>query len=1187
MKKRILLYKALPLLAILLLLNPAVFAGNKKGGSVSKTSAVTKSAASTGKVGDSYRLNINNINMPLNRSGVIAAVNIPDPIPAISGEGGKFGGDVFLFSAGFFLSGAANGNMFANAVASASLVEDYVPGTVESGQSDPRAQMYVVKQEDEPFSQSWIDWEDAVALGADFYDGNNDGVYDPADLNGNGEWDVDEDRPDIIGDETVWCVYNDGLARSARRWNTVSPLGIEVRQTVFAFASKGAIGNIMFVRYRFKYTGLGTAGEPDVLNDCYFGVWSDTDLGDPEDDLIGSDSVRNVGYTYNDGPDNHTQYGSRPPAFFIDFFSGPISYIAGETYVDTDGDNKYTEGADTPLDTAFSVQGQVKGIKAYPGAKNLGISSFVQYINGDAKLNDPDNAVQARYYMLGLDAEGKTVDPCSFAYGEVKTGDCKSVNNRLWYSGDPVTQTGWINTVAADARQMTNIGPFELEKGVEKEIVVAYVVGQGTSALNSIEKARQIDDGAQEIFDNNFLAPAPPPQPDVTILTGEDFIDISWPTPEQVTYNVKTNTYDLRFRGYNVYAFQTYSTSEVVDNQENITLVANYQLNDFIYDLFIENAETGGIEKYDPVSNNRLDYNIYSDPAAGRIRIRITKDPFTGGDLIKGKKYYFAVTSYAVNHDALVNRSATGTVGQNDNYYLSADALIQNVENVQRINIITMADNMYAPPFDEITSERTNGGAGGIVQYDVIEKENLTGDTYKVTFIPDHTTAIYSAYWKLVNETKGITLVDSSKRYLYGSKDVNLPLTDGFIVKVSEEVPHLDTALTVQTTSPVFDAANSKVYYLNTDIPESKRLPSAAAGKLADYNSTYVKADKLRRVEVRFGESGKAYRYLNGFFGTNASQQQRFFKYAAAVTSADTIGKGAVGQWDTANDRALGFVDVPFTVWVKDFETGEERQLACAFIEKRASYGGIPDGAWDPGTNLSRTAEYIIAFNSSYDPSGSQLPYIGGFQNGTTTVWADLNGGGTAFYPLPDNAPYTDEQRAIATSPLFDVLYVFGLQKTADGVSAVQGDKVITTVANYPYTSDDVYTFTTPAKGELTTEEQKALFEKVNVFPNPLYGYNVATSWAGETPDDPFVTFSNLPNDVTIKIFSLSGTLLRTLTTTDKSSAGSSFFTWDLQNESGLRVASGLYIAIVSSPQFGEKILKFSIIMPQKQIQRY
>lgn len=51
--------------------------------------------------------------------------------------------------------------------------------------------------------------------------------------------------------------------------------------------------------------------------------------------------------------------------------------------------------------------------------------------------------------------------------------------------------------------------------------------------------------------------------------------------------------------------------------------------------------------------------------------------------------------------------------------------------------------------------------------------------------------------------------------------------------------------------------------------------------------------------------------------------------------------------------------------------------------------------------------------------------------------------------------------------------------------------------------------------------------------------------------------------------------------------AASPYLRWDLQNEAGLRVASGMYIAIVTSPKYGEKILKFGVIQPQKQLPRF
>ncbi len=78
-------------------------------------------AQTSGKQGDAYGMNVNNIWLPINSKGIIADVNVQP-----NGSGGQFAGGTFLFSSGFFLSGFSGGTLFANAVASASLVEDYL-----------------------------------------------------------------------------------------------------------------------------------------------------------------------------------------------------------------------------------------------------------------------------------------------------------------------------------------------------------------------------------------------------------------------------------------------------------------------------------------------------------------------------------------------------------------------------------------------------------------------------------------------------------------------------------------------------------------------------------------------------------------------------------------------------------------------------------------------------------------------------------------------------------------------------------------------------------------------------------------------------------------------------------------------------------------------------------------------------
>ena len=445
-------------------------------------------------VGSATYIQVNDIYLPFNNKGIIADVNVP-PL----GSTGQFAGGTFLFSSGFWLSGYSNDSLWANGVASASLVEDYVAGTVGMNPNDPKASIYKLTSSDIPFGQSWQDWIDAVDLGADFYDGNEDGIYNPVDLNGNNQWDPDEDKPDLILDETYWCVFNDGLPANQRRWEE-EPFGIEIKQTIFAEASSGATNNLVFVRYRIKNTGAVA----DTLKEVYFSMQADADVGDPTDDLYGCDTTRQATYYYNNSIDQ--VYGNQVPSFMMDMLTGPVAYIPGETFIDMNGNNIYENGVDTPLDTAVNYLGPI-GITIYPGAKNLILNSAVCQFGGDPVVREPANITEVRNYIFGLTATGTIVNPCTFAYGQVVGVPCNQVNPYFWFSGDPVANIGWISTDERDVRGNGTTGPFILVTNQEVEILIAYEVDNSITPLGGITAVRSISDEVQTFYENNFGYP--------------------------------------------------------------------------------------------------------------------------------------------------------------------------------------------------------------------------------------------------------------------------------------------------------------------------------------------------------------------------------------------------------------------------------------------------------------------------------------------------------------------------------------------------------------------------------------------------------------------------------------------------------------------------------------------------------
>ena len=452
------------------------------------------------KRGSMVRINNDDVSLPINTSGIIGDVDIPDPNPSLDGPGGKYQQKLFLFSSGFLLSGYSNNVLWANGSRYSTTGKDYQAGIVGMSPSNPNAVIYKVDW-DIPFGQGWLDWIDAVELGAGFYDGDADGIYNPVDKNGDGFWDPDEDKPEMLFLESYWCVFNDGVPSGQRQWDA-EPQGIEIRQTITPFPASSS--SHITIRYKIKNTGLVA----DTLEDVYFSIWSDPDIGDYSDDLGGSDTLRNSRYTYND--DDDAIYGIAPPAFLVTLLAGPHSYISGETFIDNNNNSVYDEGIDTPLDTAKYMSGEL-GINILPGAKNLKMTMSNQYYNSinDTNLRNPHTVQEARNYMLGKNRIGSIIDPCNFSpYGEVRGGvPCDQVNPHFWFSGDPVYNVGWVATYPGDVIQLLTVGPFKLIKNQEVETQIAYIVSKGNNALSAVTKVKSIADTAIYWYNNNYGAP--------------------------------------------------------------------------------------------------------------------------------------------------------------------------------------------------------------------------------------------------------------------------------------------------------------------------------------------------------------------------------------------------------------------------------------------------------------------------------------------------------------------------------------------------------------------------------------------------------------------------------------------------------------------------------------------------------
>ena len=126
-------------------------------------------------------------------------------------------------------------------------------------------------------------------------------------------------------------------------------------------------------------------------------------------------------------------------------------------------------------------------------------------------------------------------------------------------------------------------------------------------------------------------------------------------------------------------------------------------------------------------------------------------------------------------------------------------------------------------------------------------------------------------------------------------------------------------------------------------------------------------------------------------------------------------------------------------------------------------------------------------------------------------------------------------------------------------------------------TANPYYTFSTRglAADTLSSKTDKgSILDKITAVPNPYYGY----SGYEQNRFDTKVKIINLPAQITIHIYSLDGSLIRTLT---KNDPNISYIDWDIKNSAGLPVASGMYLMHVQVAGIGETIIRwFGAVRP-------
>ncbi len=328
---------------------------------------------------------------------------------------------------------------------------------------------------------------------APFYDNNGDGIYSVAD----GDYPKyyfgtqppgTDNR--LLGDQTIWWVFND-VGNVHSETNSVFPIGLEIRAQAYAFCSDDSdLSNTTFYTYQFINRSSS------ILYETAVGQFTDVDLGYYQDDYVGCDVGRDLGYGYNgdDLDEGANGYGTLIPAVGIDILQGPLA-DAGDQ-VDNDHDSIIDE----------------------PGEEIL-MSGFMYYNNDASVTGNPVSALDHYYYMTNTWKDQSHVlyggsgwgipgaPACNYMYpgnSDPSHYGTQGVDPGFeWSEKNPCIGCGPINP--SDRRFIMSSGKFTMIPGqvsyLTKAAVWARVPGGADSSLHALLR---VDDKIQDFFDNNF-----------------------------------------------------------------------------------------------------------------------------------------------------------------------------------------------------------------------------------------------------------------------------------------------------------------------------------------------------------------------------------------------------------------------------------------------------------------------------------------------------------------------------------------------------------------------------------------------------------------------------------------------------------------------------------------------------------
>lgn len=274
---------------------------------------------------------------------------------------------------------------------------------------------------------------------ADHYDRDGTETYEPD----HGEYPgielrgcADDRYPELHN----WFVFNDVAVHPSGLKGT--DMEVQTQVLVYKTPQQSLLNNAIFVRYKL----INESSER--MDSCFLGIYSDFDIGNPDDDFIGCILDRRIVYGYNGDTNDEGGFGTSAPVMAMHLLRGPFDAL----------------GSYVPFHYALT-------------------------------LDNVDNLKPIEYYRL---LNGRQKD------------DAPAPNNGLMYPGNPnnpneISEVS-LHNIPGKRVGLATYGPFTLLPGAVNELIVAYyyVHQPGATPLQNVQALYDRSGEVQALFDNCF-----------------------------------------------------------------------------------------------------------------------------------------------------------------------------------------------------------------------------------------------------------------------------------------------------------------------------------------------------------------------------------------------------------------------------------------------------------------------------------------------------------------------------------------------------------------------------------------------------------------------------------------------------------------------------------------------------------